>query len=144
MKTAAVENEKIGGDFDGTEIEAKAVILATGSVPRAIPGTTLGGRVIGTEEAWALPALPKTMAVVGAGASGAEIASAYARLGVEVTLVEALDRLLPTEDVDISRVAERGLKRQGMAIHTGVLVENVEPDSSVVKFNHGDKQSEVE
>ena len=55
-----------------------------------------------------------SMAVVGAGASGAEIASAYARLGVEVLLFEALDRVLPTEDADISKLAERGLKKQGM------------------------------
>jgi dihydrolipoamide dehydrogenase len=127
-----------------TSIEARTIVLATGSVKKPIPGTKFGARVIGTEEAWALDELPRSMAVVGAGASGAEIASAYARLGVEVTLLEALDRVLPTEDADISRVAERGLKRQGMAIHTGALVENVEADSSVVKFNHGDQQSEVE
>ena len=54
------------------------------------------------------------MTVVGAGASGAEIASGYARLGTEVLLLEALDRVLPTEDADISKVAERGLKRQGI------------------------------
>src|SRR5579859_6305148 len=71
---------------------AKTIVLATGSVKRPIPGTQFGGRVIGTEEAWALDALPATLAVVGAGASGAEIASAYARLGTEVTLFEALDR----------------------------------------------------
>ena len=70
--------------------------------------------MIGTEEAWALAELPETMAVVGAGASGAEIASGYARLGVEVLLFEALDRVLPTEDADISKVAERGLKTQGI------------------------------
>ena len=91
-----------------------AIILATGSVPRAIPGVEFGGRVIGTEEAWALPELPSTLAVVGAGASGAEIASAYARLGVEVMLFEALERVLPTEDADISKLVERGLKRQGI------------------------------
>ena len=125
-------------------IEARTIVLATGSLKKPIPGTKFGGRVIGTEEAWALDELPRSMAVVGAGASGAEIASAYARLGVEVTLLEALDRVLPTEDADISRVTERGLKRQGMAIHTGALVENVEADSSVVKFNYGDQQSEVE
>jgi dihydrolipoamide dehydrogenase len=84
------------------------------------------------------------MAVVGAGASGAEIASAYARLGVEVTLLEALDRVLPTEDADISRLAERGLKRQGMTIHTGALVEDVEPGSDGVRFRHGDERPEVE
>ncbi len=97
-------------------------MLATGSVKKPIPGTQFGGRVIGTEEAWALPELPKTMAVVGAGASGAEIASAYARLGIEVLLFEALDRVLPTEDADISKLVERGLKKQGMAIHTSTLV----------------------
>ena len=74
----------------------------------ADPRHEFGGRVIGTEEAWALEELPKTLAVVGAGASGAEIASAYARLGTEVLLFEALDRVLPTEDADISKVAERG------------------------------------
>ncbi len=98
-------------------------MLATGSVKRPIPGAEFGGRVIGTEEAWALEALPATMAVVGAGASGAEIASAYARLGSEVSLFEALDRVLPTEDADISKLAERGLKRQGIKIHTGTLVK---------------------
>src|SRR2546421_1162170 len=92
-------------------ISAKAIVLATGSVKRPIPGAEYGGRVIGTEEAWALDTLPTTMAVVGAGASGTEIASAYVRLGVEVTLLEALERVLPTEDADISKVAERGFKR---------------------------------
>ncbi len=94
------------------------MILATGSVPRSIPGVEFGGRVIGTEEAWALQELPARLAVVGAGASGAEIASGFARLGSEVMLLEALDRVLPTEDADISRLVERGLKRQGIAIHT--------------------------
>src|SRR5438270_6311111 len=70
---------------------AKTIVLATGSVKRPIPGTQFGGRVIGTEEAWALEELPATMAVVGAGASGVEIASAYVRLGVDVTLFEALE-----------------------------------------------------
>ena len=70
-------NVKVGGNFDGTEIEAKTVILATGSVPKPLPGTEFGGRIIGTEEAWALESLPETMVVAGAGASGVEIASAY-------------------------------------------------------------------
>ncbi len=125
-------------------LSAKTIVLATGSVKRPIPGTQFGGRVIGTEEAWALEELPKSMAVVGAGASGAEIASAYARLGVEVTLLEALERVLPTEDADISKVAERGLKRQGMTIHTSTLVQNVESSSSSVKFSYGDQSGDVE
>ncbi len=128
----------------GTEIAAAAIVLATGSVALPIPGTQLGGRVIGTEGAWALTELPKTMAVVGAGASGSEIASAYARLGTEVALFEALDRVLPTEDADISKLVERGLRRQGIEIHTNTLVEGVASGERTVKFSHGDQSAEVQ
>jgi dihydrolipoamide dehydrogenase len=130
----------VGGETYG----AKHIILATGSVKRPIPGADFGGRVIGTEEAWALSELPKSMAVVGAGASGAEIASAYARLGVTVMLFEALDRVLPTEDADISKIAERGLKKQGMQIFTRTFVENVESGSSSVKFSYSGEVAEVD
>src|SRR4051794_33263647 len=84
------------------------------------------------------------MAVVGAGASGAEIASAYARLGVEVQLFEALDRVLPSEDPDISKIAERQLKKQGMTIRTKTFVENVASGESSVTFTHGDEKAEVD
>src|SRR6201991_3758668 len=106
---------------DETYTASKAIILATGSVPKPVPGTSFGGRVIGTEEAGALPELPKTLAVLGAGASGSEIASAYGRLGTQVMLFEALDRVLPTEDADVSKIAARGLAKQNMKIHTGTL-----------------------
>jgi dihydrolipoamide dehydrogenase len=125
-------------------IAAKTIVVATGSVKKPIPGTQFGGRVIGTEEAWGLRELPNTMAVVGAGASGAEIASAYARLGVEVLLFEALDRVLPTEDADISKLAERGLKKQGMTVLTSTLVQNVESRDSSVKFSYGDQSGEAD
>jgi dihydrolipoamide dehydrogenase len=125
-------------------IAAKTIVVATGSVKKPIPGTQFGGRVIGTEEAWGLCELPNTMAVVGAGASGAEIASAYARLGVEVLLFEALDRVLPTEDADISKLAERGLKKQGMTVLTSTLVQNVESRDSSVKFSYGDQSGEAD
>jgi dihydrolipoamide dehydrogenase len=129
---------------NGNNITAKTIILATGSIKRPIPGTDFGGRVIGTEEAWALPELPKTLAVVGAGASGAEIASAYARLGTTVTLFEALDRVLPTEDPDISKVVDRGLKRQGITVHTSTFVENIESTGSMCRFTHGDNAGEAD
>ncbi len=125
-------------------IAAKTILLATGSVKRSIPGVEFGGRVIGTEEAWALDELPKSLAVVGAGASGAEIASAYARFGVDVLLFEMLDRVLPTEDADISKVAERGLKKQGMAIHTGTPVQEIESGQSSVKFTFGAGEGETD
>jgi dihydrolipoyl dehydrogenase len=126
------------------QIEARTIVLATGSVKRPIPGAQFGGRVIGTEEAWALAELPATMAVVGAGASGAEIASAYARLGVKVLLFEALDRVLPTEDADISKLVERGLKRQGIEIHLKTLVQDIESNETSVKFGHGGQSGEVD
>jgi dihydrolipoamide dehydrogenase len=129
---------------NGQEITAKTIVLATGSVKRPIPGAQFGGRVIGTEEAWALDELPATMAVVGAGASGSEIASAYARLGVKVLLFEALDRVLPTEDADISKLAERGLKRQGMTIHTGTLVTDIVSGDDSVTFTYGEETGEAD
>jgi dihydrolipoamide dehydrogenase len=129
---------------NGDQIAAKTILLATGSVKRPIPGTEFGGRVIGTEEAWALAELPKSMAVVGAGASGAEIASGYARLGVEVHLFEALDRVLPTEDADVSKLAERGFKKQGIQVHTGTLVKDVQSSATGVTFTHGEDSGSVD
>ena len=127
-----------------TLYEAKTVILATGSVPKPVPGTSFGGRVIGTEEAWALEELPGTLAVIGAGASGAEIASAYGRMGTQVKLFEALDRVLPTEDADISKVAGRGLSKQNIEIHTGTLVQDVGTTDSSVRFAYGDQHGEAD
>jgi len=137
-------NVRIGGNFDGTQIAAGAVILATGSVKRPIPGTTFGGRVLGTEEAWALTELPPRIAVVGAGPSGVEIASAYARLGSEVLVFEVLDRVLPTEDAEISKLVQRGLLKQGMKIHTGTPVTAVEAGADSVRFNYGEQTAEVD
>jgi dihydrolipoamide dehydrogenase len=137
-------NVKVGGNFDGTEIAATTVIVATGSVPKPLPGTQFGGRVIGTEEAWALADLPATLAVAGAGASGTEIASAYARLGSDVTLYEGLDRVLPTEDADISKLADRGFKKQGIAVRTGVFVEDVSSGDDGVTFTVAGEPAEAD
>lgn len=126
------------------QIDAQSVILATGSVKQSIPGVQFGGRVIGTEEAWALAELPARMAVVGAGASGAEIASGFARLGSHVLLFEALERVLPTEDADISRLAARGLARQGIEIFTDTLVQEVSATPEGVEFSHGEQTAQVD
>jgi dihydrolipoamide dehydrogenase len=127
-----------------TEYQAKTVVLATGSVPKPVPGTSFGGRVIATEEAWALEELPATMAIIGAGASGAEIASAYGRMGTKVLLFEALDRVLPTEDADISKAAGRALSKQNIEIHTGTLVQDVQPGDASVTFSYGDQRGEAD
>jgi dihydrolipoamide dehydrogenase len=124
--------------------EAKAVVLATGSVALPIPGVEFGPRVLDTWGAWSLPEQPQKIAVVGAGASGSEIASAYARFGTEVILIEMLPQILPAEDKDIAKIVERSFKKQGIEISTGAPVENVEVGESSVKFTYGDKSAEVD
>ena len=96
-------NVKIGGQFDGTEIETDRVILAVGSMPKPILDLQFGKRVLDTAGMWLLNEQPKKLCVIGAGASGTEIASALGRLGTEVTLLEALDQILPLEDPDIAK-----------------------------------------
>jgi dihydrolipoamide dehydrogenase len=129
---------------DGTTYEAGAVVLATGSVAMPIPGVEFGDRVVDTWGAWSLPALPKSIGVVGAGASGAEIASAYIRYGTEVTLIEMLPQILPAEDKDIVRVVDRVFKKQGIKVLTGTPISDVEAGKSSVKAKVGDEAIEVE
>ena len=129
---------------NGEVHEAKAVVLATGSVALPIPGVEFGGRVVDTWGAWSLTEQPRKIAVVGAGASGSEIASAYARLGTEVILIEMLPQILPAEDKDIAKVVERVFKKEGIEVSTGAPVENVEVGEGSVKFTYGDKSAEVD
>jgi dihydrolipoamide dehydrogenase len=120
------------------------VTLATGSVALPIPGVEFDGRVLETWGAWSLNERPNRIAVVGAGASGAELASAYARFGTEVLLIEMLDQILPAEDKDMAKVVERVFKREGIEISTGTPVQNVEAGESSVKFSYGDNTAEVD
>jgi dihydrolipoamide dehydrogenase len=127
---------KVGDD----EHQAKAIILATGSVALPIPGIDFSDRVIDTWGAYSLESMPKALVVAGAGASGSEIASAYARMGVEVTLIEMLDQLLPLEDKDMARVVERQFKKDGIEVMLGTKVEGVEEQKTGVKVKAGDQE----
>jgi len=129
---------------DGTAYEAGAVVLATGSTALAIPGVEFGDRVVDTWGAWSLPSMPKSIAVVGAGASGAEIASAYVRYGTDVTLIEMLPQILPAEDKDVVRVVDRVFKKQGIKTLTGTPISDVDATSKSVKAKVGDEAIEVE
>src|SRR5215208_3765732 len=137
-------NVKIGGQFDGTEIEAGKVIVATGSVPKPILGLQFGGRVLGTETAWALRELPNRLAVVGAGASGTEVASAFGRLGTEVVLLEALPQILPLEDKDIARTCAREIAKQNVKVVTEANVESVDVSDDGVTIKYGDKSEQFD
>ena len=114
-------------------IEAKHVLLATGSAPRLIPGLTLGPRVMTSDELLENTVVPKRMIVLGAGAVGVEFASAYARFGSEVTLVEMLPRLLPIEDEDISAEFEKAFRRRKIKSLTSAKVEKVEVQGDLVR-----------
>jgi dihydrolipoamide dehydrogenase len=133
-------NVAVGDDV----YEAGAVVIATGSEALPIPGVEFGDRVLDTWGTWSLPEQPRKIAVVGAGASGCEIASAYGRFGTEVLLIEMLDQILPAEDKDMARVVERTFKKQNITISTGAPVENVEASGSSVKFTYGDSSAEVD
>jgi dihydrolipoamide dehydrogenase len=127
---------KVGGDTH----QAKAIVLATGSVAMPIPGIDFSDRVIDTWGAWSLDSMPKALVVAGAGASGSEIASGYARMGVDVTLVEMLDQVLPLEDKDMARVVERQFKKDGIDVMLGTKVEGVTEQKTGVKVKAGDKE----
>ena len=133
-------NVKVGDE----SYEAGAVVLATGSVALPIPGVEFSDRVVDTWGAWSLPDRPEKIAVVGAGASGAEIASAYVRYGTEVTLIEMLDQILPAEDKDVVKIVERVFKKQGINVLTGTKVESVEEGKKGVKLKAGDTELEVD
>ncbi|HEU4600139.1 MAG TPA: FAD-dependent oxidoreductase, partial [Solirubrobacterales bacterium] len=133
-----------GVEVGGRLLRAGATILAAGSRRRGLAGIEFGGRVIGTEEAWGFDVLPVSLAVVGAGPSGVELASAYARLGSAVTLVEVAEQVLPGEDADVVRPLTRALRSQGVELLTGAGIETVEPGEDGVSFVAGGARREVD
>jgi dihydrolipoamide dehydrogenase len=107
-------------------VATRHVILAMGSAAKMLPGLKLDGRrVVTSTEALTLPAVPKTMLVLGAGAVGVEFASIYARFGSTVTIVEMLPRVLPIEDEEISAEMHKALKKRGIEARVGTKVEDV-------------------
>jgi dihydrolipoamide dehydrogenase len=137
-------NVKIGGQFDGTEIETDRVILAVGSVPKPILDLKFGKRILDTAGMWLLNEQPTKLCVIGAGASGTEIASALGRLGTEVTLLEALDQILPLEDADIAKACAREIKKQNVRIETGAKVEGAEASDDGVKVSFNGETGEFD
>jgi len=113
----------------GTEtLEAKAVILATGSQPKSLPGVTIDEKlVVSSNGAVRNETKPASLIVIGAGAVGMEFADVYAAYGTTVTVLEALDRVLPVEDAEASALVARLFGRRGITIKTGVKVSAVKP-----------------
>jgi dihydrolipoamide dehydrogenase len=113
----------------GTDtVEARAVILATGSEPKSLPGVTIDEKlVISSNGAVRQEHAPKSLVVIGAGAVGVEFADVYASYGTQVTIVEFLPRLVPIEDEEVSAQLARSFGRRGITIKTGVKVNAVKP-----------------
>jgi dihydrolipoyl dehydrogenase len=128
------EVEVTGQDGKTTAYQARHVILATGARSRELPNLKQDGKkVIGYREAMSLPAMPKTMIVVGSGAIGVEFAYFYNSLGVKVTIVEFLPRIVPVEDEDISKELERVFRKKGMKVMTNSSVEKLDTSGEGVK-----------
>jgi dihydrolipoamide dehydrogenase len=109
-----------------TELLATHVIVATGSKPRALPGVPFDNtRVLDNAGALAIPKVPKTLGVVGAGVIGLEMGSVWRRLGAEVTMLEALPTLLPIVDAAIAKEAQKIFTKQGLTIRTGIKITEV-------------------
>jgi dihydrolipoamide dehydrogenase len=119
-------------DVGGRTIDATDVVLATGSAPRLLPGMEISERVVTSDQALALSFIPKSVVVIGAGAVGLEFASFYRSFGAEVTLVEALPRLAPLEDEEISKELARMLRKRGIEAHAGARVQEVKPSDDQV------------
>jgi dihydrolipoamide dehydrogenase len=107
-------------------LEASHIILATGSEARMLPGLQPDPeRILTNIEILDLPAVPKSLAIIGAGAVGVEFASMFRRFGSEVTLIEMLPRIVPVEDEDISKELERVFRKSKIRVETGARAENV-------------------
>ena len=113
-------------DGSSQEVEAKAIVIATGSDVATLPGVTIDEKtVVSSTGALFLEAVPKTLLVIGAGVIGLELGSVWRRLGAEVTVVEYLDRILPGIDGEVAKTFHRMLEKQGFGFHLGQKVSGV-------------------
>ena len=131
-----------GGESGDVEMTGDAVIVATGSVPRTIPGFEVDGELVMTsDEFLARRTLPATAVVIGGGAIGCEFASTMADMGTQVTILEALPKILPGVDEDAAKIVERSFKKRNITVKAGVAVTGHEPrpdGGTTVHFGEGE------
>lgn len=133
---------KVETDDGTTNVEADRILLATGSEPIELPDIPFDGRVvISSKEALSLPEIPQSMAIIGGGVIGCEMACVYAAVGTKVTIVEALEQLVPMEDEWVARLIQREFKRLGIDSLTGQKVASVDKTASPAKVVLEDGQS---
>ena len=133
---------KISVEKDGkkTTIEASNILMVSGSEARSLPGIDPDHKAILTNRSiLELPAIPKTLIVVGAGAVGVEFASIYNSFGTQVTILEALPRVVPVEDEEISAELDKSFRKKNIQIQTSCKVESVKKDAKGVTVTFADK-----
>jgi dihydrolipoamide dehydrogenase len=118
---------------ESTKVTFDNAIIATGATTRLLPGTSLSERVVTYEEQIVTDNLPGSIIIAGAGAIGVEFAYVMANYGVQVTIVEYLDRLVPLEDVEISAELAKAYKKLGVTVHTSTKVETIDDSGDKVK-----------
>jgi dihydrolipoamide dehydrogenase len=126
---------EVEGEKGSQTVEAKNIILATGSEARMLPGLQPDPKLILTNiEILDIQAVPKTIGIIGAGAVGVEFASIFNRFGSKVTILEMLPRLVPVEDEEISKELEKHFKKTGIRIETGAKAENIRKNADSVSL----------
>jgi dihydrolipoamide dehydrogenase len=134
-----------GDDGEKTSYRAEHIILATGSRPRSLPFLEIDGeRIWSSDDALFVKEAPRTLAIVGAGAIGMEFADIFGAYGSEVTILEALDRILPLEDADVSAHVEKVYKKRGMAVYTSARLEEAETGENGVTLTFKDRDGEAQ
>jgi len=142
---AQLAPNKIVKVSDGSDLTADNIILAAGSTPRTIPGFEVDGKFVMTsDEVLALDELPSSVAVIGGGAIGCEFASMMSDLGVKVTLLEALPKILAGCDADVADVVVKSFKKRGMDVHVGVSGLSHKPGKSTTTVTWDGGSVEVE
>jgi dihydrolipoamide dehydrogenase len=124
-------------DVDGRTVEARDVIVATGSRPRLLPELELTDRIITSDQALWYDRIPASVVVIGAGAVGLEFASLYRSLGADVTLLEALPTLAPLEDEEVSKEIARAYRRRGITTAAGASVQGIHDTGEGVEVTYG-------
>ena len=119
-------------EVDGRRLTGRHVVLATGSYPRSLPGLEIAGRIMTSEQALQLDHVPDRVVVLGGGVIGVEFASVFRSFGSEVTVVEALPRLVAAEDEAVSKVLERAFRKRKITAKTGVKFTGASQDGDVV------------
>ena len=123
-----------GGDGEVVELNAGNIIIATGARPRTLPGLEPNGDTIITyQEAIMRDQPPQSAILLGGGAIGVEFAYIWANYGVDVTIVELMERLVPNEEPEVSAILEKAYKRLGITVKTGTSIESVETDENQIK-----------